>query len=397
MKKIILVRYGEIILKGLNRPVFEDKLVNNIKKALYPYGKVDVIKSQGRIFVEPLTDDYEFDAALERLTRVFGIVSVSPVWKIDTDFEEMKSRSLELVRDLISKKAAEGTLTFKVETKRGNKRFPMESPEISMELGGYILENITQLKVDVHNPSFILYVEVRESTYIYSEIIPANGGMPIGTNGKAVLLLSGGIDSPVAGWMIAKRGVEIEAVHFYSYPYTSERAKDKVIELTKILASYCGPINLHVVPFTEIQLEINDKCPQDQMTIIMRRIMMIISERIAGSVGALALITGESVGQVASQTIQSLAVTNAVVTMPVFRPLIGMDKNEVITIARRIDTFETSILPYEDCCTVFVAKHPKTKPQLDKILLSESHLDMEPLIERAINNTEVIKIYSKNK
>ncbi|NJD03030.1 MAG: tRNA 4-thiouridine(8) synthase ThiI [Ruminiclostridium sp.] len=284
-------------------------------------------------------------------------------------------------------------LTFKVETKRGDKRFPLQSPEINAQLGEYILDNIPGLKVDVHNPSFTLYVEVRESTYIYSVIIPSNGGLPVGTNGKAILLLSGGIDSPVAGWMMAKRGVEIEAVHFYSYPYTSERAKDKVIELGKILARYCNRINLHIVPFTEIQLEINEKCPQDQITIVMRRAMMVISEMIAVKTGAQALITGESMGQVASQTIQSLAVTNAAVKMPVFRPLIGMDKNEVIEIARKIDTFETSILPYEDCCTVFVAKHPKTRPRLEEIEKHEAGLQLTGLIEKAVDNTEVIQLY----
>jgi thiamine biosynthesis protein ThiI len=327
MKKIILVRLGEIILKGLNRPVFEEKLTRNIKKALYGLGKIDVIRSQGRIFVEPVEVEYEFEEALERLTRVFGIVSVSPVWKINTDFEEMKKYSQVIVKDLIERT---GFKTFKVEAKRGNKKFPMESPEICRELGAHLLDNNPVLKVDVNNPDFIVYVEAREHSYIYSEIIPAFGGMPIGTNGKAVLLLSGGIDSPVAGWMIAKRGVEIEAVHFYSYPYTSERAKEKVIDLAKILARYCGQINLHVVPFTDIQLAINEKCPEDEMTIIMRRIMMIISERIAESVGALALVTGESVGQVASQTMHSLAVTNAVVKMPVLRPLIGMDKMKLL-------------------------------------------------------------------
>jgi thiamine biosynthesis protein ThiI len=392
MKKIILVRLGEIILKGLNRPVFEEKLTRNIKKALYGLGKIDVIRSQGRIFVEPVEVEYEFEEALERLTRVFGIVSVSPVWKINTDFEEMKKYSQVIVKDLIERT---GFKTFKVEAKRGNKKFPMESPEICRELGAHLLDNNPVLKVDVNNPDFIVYVEAREHSYIYSEIIPAFGGMPIGTNGKAVLLLSGGIDSPVAGWMIAKRGVEIEAVHFYSYPYTSERAKEKVIDLAKILARYCGQINLHVVPFTDIQLAINEKCPEDEMTIIMRRIMMIISERIAESVGALALVTGESVGQVASQTMHSLAVTNAVVKMPVLRPLIGMDKNEVIERARRIDTFETSILPYEDCCTVFVAKHPKTKPRLDRIMASEEKLDIEDMVNKALENVEVIKITTK--
>ena len=389
MKNVILVRCGEIILKGLNRPVFEEKLVSNIKKSLYGLGRIEVKRSQSRIYIEPESEDYDFNAALKRLTKVFGIVSVSPVWKVETDFEVLKEYSLRLAGDLVSRK---GFKTFKVETKRGNKRFPMESPEISRELGGHILEGIPSLSVDVNHPSFILYVEVRESSYIYSEIIPANGGMPIGTNGKAMLLLSGGIDSPVAGWMIAKRGVEIEAVHFYSYPYTSERAKEKVIELARILSTYCGELKLHIVPFTDIQLEINEKCPQDESTIIMRRIMMIISERLAKSAGALALVTGESVGQVASQTIHSLSVTNAAVTMPVFRPLIGMDKNEVIEIARRIDTFETSILPYEDCCTVFVAKHPKTKPKLERIIQSEKKMDIEPLIENAVNNTETLSI-----
>jgi thiamine biosynthesis protein ThiI len=389
MKKIILVRYGEIILKGLNRPIFEEKLMSNIKRNLYGLGKIDVIRSQGRIYIEPQEEGYEFDSAMERVRNVFGVVSVSPVWKIRTDFEEIKANSLIFVNELLERKQHS---TFKVETKRGNKKFPMESPEICRELGAHILENIPSLKVDVNNPSFILFVEVREYTYIYSEIINAHGGLPLGTNGKAALLLSGGIDSPVAGWMMAKRGVEIEAVHFYSYPYTSERAKEKVIELSRILAGYCFQINLHIVPFTEIQLEINEKCPHDQNTIIMRRVMMMISERIAQSTGALSLITGESMGQVASQTMHSLAVTNAVVSMPVFRPLIGMDKNEVIEIARKIGTFETSILPYEDCCTVFVAKHPKTRPQLDKIIQSESVLDLEELIDRAVNGTEVMKV-----
>lgn len=389
MKKVILVRVGEIILKGLNRPVFEEKLVSNIKKSIGSLGKITVIRSQARIYVEPHEDEYDYEEALKRLTRVFGIVSVSPVLKIESDFDVIKEQSVKMVKELIEKY---GYSSFKVEAKRGNKKFPMQSPEISRELGSYIWENNQQLKVDVNNPDFIFYVEVRENTYIYSEIIPAHGGMPIGTNGKAMLLLSGGIDSPVAGWMIAKRGVEIEAVHFYSYPYTSERAKDKVIELAKILASYCGQIKLHVVPFTDIQLEINDKCPEDELTIIMRRVMMQIAERIAVSSGAMALVTGESVGQVASQTIQSLAVTNIVVDMPVFRPLIGMDKNEVIERARKIGTFETSILPYEDCCTVFVAKHPKTKPKLEKILKSEQLLNIDGLVEKAIADTEIIRI-----
>lgn len=389
MKNVILVRCGEIILKGLNRPVFESRLIANIKKALSGLGKIDIVKSQSRIYIEPQEEEYDFEAALHRLTKVFGIVSVSPVWKIHTDYDAIKDHSLKMVKELVAEKNFK---TFKVETKRGNKRFPMESPEISREIGAHILSNVPSLSVDVNNPSFTLYIEVRDASYIYSRIFPANGGMPLGSNGKAMLLLSGGIDSPVAGWMIAKRGVEVEAVHFYSYPYTSERAKDKVIELARILAAYCGEIKLHVVPFTDIQLAINEKCPHDEMTIIMRRVMMDISERIAKASGALALVTGESVGQVASQTIQSLYVTNEIVTMPVFRPLIGMDKNEVIDIARKIGTFETSILPYEDCCTVFVAKHPKTKPKLEKIKYSESLLEIEELITKAIDETELLRI-----
>ncbi len=387
MKKIILVRYGEIILKGLNRPVFEDKLIGNIKSAILKAGNAKVIKSQGRIYIEPQVEDYDFDYALHKVTRIFGVVSVSPVLKIETDYEKIKATALKVTSDLISQ---HGYKTFKLETKRGNKRFPMQSPEISADVGGYILENIPGLTVDVKNPDFIIYLEVRESTYVYSEIIKAHGGMPIGSNGKALLLLSGGIDSPVAGWMMGKRGVEIEAIHFYSYPYTSERARQKVVDLAQILSQYCGKLRLHVVPFTEIQLAINDNCPEEQLTIIMRRIMMRIAEIIARKTNSMALITGESMGQVASQTMQSLYCTDSAVNMPVFRPLIGMDKVEVVDIARKIDTFETSILPYEDCCTVFVAKHPQTKPKLEKIMESEKAVDFEPLIEKAVEGTEVI-------
>lgn len=388
VKKIILVRYGEIVLKGLNRPMFESKLIANIKESLNGIGKIKIFKSQGRIFVEPEEDDYDFDRAFERIVKVFGIVSVSAVWKINSDIEEIEKYSLDMVKRLLEKKDYK---TFKVVTKRGNKIFPMKSPEINSRIGAHILKHFSSLSVDVHNPSFNLYIEIRQHTYLYSEIIPAFGGLPVGTNGKAVLLLSGGIDSPVAGWMMAKRGVKIEAVHFYSYPYTSERAKEKVIELARILSSFCYDIKLHIVPFTEIQLAINDNCPPEHMTIIMRRIMMMIAQEIAEKSGALALITGESMGQVASQTIESLFVTNAAVTMPVFRPLIGMDKNEVIEIARKIDTYETSILPYEDCCTLFVAKHPNTRPRIENILLSESKLAaLDEMIKSAVEKTEVL-------
>ncbi|MGI6669358.1 MAG: tRNA uracil 4-sulfurtransferase ThiI [Acetivibrionales bacterium] len=408
MKKVILVRCGEIMLKGLNRPIFESKLIENIKISLAALGKIKVRKSQARIFIEPEDDGYNFDEAVSILTRVFGIVSVSIVLKIPSDWEEIKRHSLELakkhMRQVLKEKAVarshrnadkdniQDTVWFKVEAKRGDKSFPMKSPEICSELGGYLLGNIPGLKVDVHEPDFVFYVEVRKSAYIYCEIVPAAGGLPVGTNGKAVLLLSGGIDSPVAGWMMAKRGMEIEAVHFHSYPYTSERARDKVIELAKILSRYCLSIKLHIVPFTDIQLEINEKCPEDHLTLIMRRVMMKIAERIALNSGAHALTTGESLGQVASQTVQSLAVTNAAVRLPVFRPLIGMDKNDVVEIARKIGTFETSILPYEDCCTLFVAKHPKLKPRLDETERYENRLKLEPMIENALNNTEILVV-----
>jgi thiamine biosynthesis protein ThiI len=408
MKKVILVRYGEIILKGLNRPVFESKLIENIKISLAVLGKIDVKKSQARIFIEPEAEGYNFGEAVSILTRVFGIVSVSIVLKIPSEWEEIKRHSLELakehVRQTLKEKSAcladrhtdkeniHDTVWFKVEAKRGDKSFPMKSPEICSELGGYLLENIPGLKVDVHEPDFIFYVEVRESAYIYCEIVPAGGGLPVGTNGKAVLLLSGGIDSPVAGWMMAKRGMEIEAVHFHSYPYTSQRARDKVIELARILSRYCLRIKLHIVPFTDIQLEINDKCPEDYLTLIIRRVMMRIAEMIAVKNGAQALITGESLGQVASQTVQSLAVTNAVAGLPVFRPLIGMDKNDVIKIARKIGTFETSILPFEDCCTLFVAKHPKIRPRLEVAERHEKELKLEEMIENALNNTEILVV-----
>lgn len=389
MEKVILIRCGEIMLKGLNRPAFEKKLVDNIKRAVAGLGKAEVRKAQGRIYVEPESSDYDFDECVNILTKVFGIVSVSVVWKVESDIDVIRESALKMASKLVEEK---GYTTFKVETKRGNKKFHLTSPEINGKVGGYILSKTPKLSVDVNNPSFVLYIEVREYTYIYSEIIPAAGGMPIGTNGKAMLLLSGGIDSPVAGWMVGKRGVEIEAVHFHSYPYTSERAKEKVIDLAKILCDYCHKIDLYIVPFTDVQLEINDKCPHEQSTIIMRRAMMKIAEKIAQKTGAVGLVTGESLGQVASQTIESLAVTNASVDMPVFRPLIGMDKNEVVILAKKIGTYETSILPYEDCCTVFVPKHPNTKPKLERIIMSEKKADLDNLIEKAVEDTEKLII-----
>lgn len=389
MQRIILVRYEEIFLKGLNRNLFENRLIKNIRQHLSGLGSVQVNRSQSRIYIESKDQGYDFDEAVKRLRKIFGIASISIVGKITTDYDIIKSASCEMVGALLSE---HGYKTFKVETKRGDKSFPMNSPEVSRDLGGYLLQAFPELKVDVIRPDFIFYVEIRESSYIYSEIIPAAKGLPTGTGGNATLLLSGGIDSPVAGWMIAKRGVELEAVYFHSPPYTSERAKEKVVHLAEILSQWSMGVKLHVVPFTDIQLEINSKCPQDYLTIIMRRYMMKIAERIAKKAGSTALITGEAIGQVASQTLESLLVTNHAATLPVFRPLIGMDKNQVIVMARDIDTFDTSTLPYEDCCTLFVAKHPVTKPSLQKTLQYESVLNEEQLIEEALQQTEVLDL-----
>ncbi len=388
MKTVILVRYEEIFLKGLNRPLFENKLIKNMKQALYGLGQIKIIKAQSRIYVEPDNENYPLDEAINRLTKVFGISSVSPVWKLQTNKDTIYEKSIEMVKGILKKCNYK---TFKVATKRGDKKFPLNSMEVSKELGAILLQNIPELKVDVINPDFVLHVEIREFSYVYSEIVPGVKGLPVGSNGLATLLISGGIDSPVAGWMIAKRGVKLEAVHFYSYPYTSERAKDKVIELIKIISEYNLGIKLHIIPFTDIQMAINQSCPHDYITIIMRRFMMKIAERIALKSGSLGLVTGEAIGQVASQTMESLLVTNSAVSLPVYRPCIGMDKSEIIDISRRIETFETSILPYEDCCTVFVAKHPVTKPQLEKTIELESVLDIEELIQKAIDGSEIME------
>ena len=386
MEKIILVRYGEIILKGLNRPVFEDKLIKDIRKALSEIGSFKIEKSQGRIYIEP--HDNNIESACNMLKKVFGIVSLSIAWKVKTDFDIIKAAAESVVNDVVDDKAR----TFKVETKRGDKKFPLKSPEVSAEIGAHLLSVFPNLKVDVINPDFIVYIEIREDSYIHTRIDEAACGLPSCTNGKGMLLISGGIDSPVAGWMLAKRGMEIEAVHFESYPYTTERSREKVIELTRILSGYNLKIKLIMVSFTEIQETILQKCPHDQVTIIMRRFMMRIARNLALIDGCQALVTGESLGQVASQTMQGLSVTDSVVDMPVFRPLIGMDKVEIIDIARRIGTFDTSILPYEDCCTLFVAKHPVTRPRKDIIDHSESVLDTDNLIDRACQATSVFEL-----
>ena len=390
MKEIVLVKYGEIILKGLNRPVFENILLKNIKSALKPLGDIDVSRAQAAIYVDP-PEEIDIDEVISRLKKVFGIISITRAGVCEKDIDSIKRAAAEYCgEDVISGK------TFKVEAKRADKKFPMKSPEICREVGGYMLSKLDGAKVDVNSPENIVMVEVRDfAAYVYCKKIAGQGGLPIGTGGRASLLLSGGIDSPVAGYMMAKRGVQLEAINFFSYPYTSERAKEKVISLASILAGYATPIRLHIVPFTEIQLAIRDNCPEEHLTLIMRRFMMKISEKVARLNNTEALITGESLGQVASQTMQALHVTNSVVDMPVFRPLIGMDKEEIVRISRNMGAFETSILPYEDCCTVFTPKHPTTKPKLDRIIKSESVLDIDRLIDSAIEGIETIVVEPK--
>ncbi len=393
MREIILVKYGEIILKGLNRSRFEDMLIGNIKKALPKESRACVRKSQAIIYVEP-AEGADIDDITERLKKVFGIVFIARAGVFPKDMEAILSQGAAYLSP-----AMEQVNTFKVEAKRSDKKFPFNSPQISSEMGAALLRRCNWLKVNVTEPDTIVRVEIRDNeAYVYTDAarVSGPGGMPTGSNGRATLLLSGGIDSPVAGYMMAKRGVELNAVHFFSPPYTSERAKEKVIELGRILAAYTGRYNLYIVPFTEQQLAIRDNCPEEHLTLIMRRMMMMIAEKIAKKSGSLALITGESLGQVASQTIQALDVTNsAVETLPVFRPLIGMDKNDIVTAARAIGTFETSILPYEDCCTVFVPKHPTTKPSREKVLKSQNRIDMQYWVNKAVEEAEPIIIESK--
>lgn len=389
MKKAYLVKYGEIAIKGKNRYLFENTLIDHIKGRLAKIGSFKVVKEQGRIYIEPL-EAIEEDDIVGVLTKIFGLVGICPVMVLDSsDFNHIK----EMAKQYIEEEYNQYDFTFKVEAKRAIKTYFLNSMEIAKEVGSYLLDHFPTLKVDVHKPQVKLWIEIRNNTYIYSKIIKGLGGMPVGSNGKAMLMLSGGIDSPVAGWMIAKRGVKLDAVYFHSHPYTTDRAKQKVIDLAHQIAVYTGKINLHIVPFTEIQLHIYEKCPHEQLTIIMRRIMMRIAESIAKSNKGLALVTGESIGQVASQTVQSLAATNAVCNMPVFRPLIGFDKQDIVDISEKIGTYETSILPYEDCCTIFVAKHPVTKPNIESIEKSERYLEqIDEMIERAIEDTEVVVV-----
>lgn len=392
MYKAFLIKYGEIGTKGKNRYLFEDALCRQIRRSLKKVdGTFTVTKEQGRIYVDT-EGEFDYEGAVEALKKVFGILWICPMLQIeDNGFDDLACKVNEYLKNVYGNEKK----TFKVDARRARKNYPKNSMEINMDLGEKILDVYPeQFTVDVHKPDFYLNVEIRNKINIYSERIPGPGGMPVGTNGKATLLLSGGIDSPVAGYMIAKRGVIIDAVYFHAPPYTSDRAKQKVVDLAKLVANYSGPINLHVVNFTDIQLYIYEQCPHDELTIIMRRYMMKIAEYFALKEDSLGLITGESIGQVASQTMQSLAVTNEVCTLPVLRPLVGMDKQEIINISEKIGTYETSILPFEDCCTIFVAKHPVTKPNLKQIKKSELKLNekIDELIQTAIDTTETIWI-----
>ena len=382
MQQLLLVRFGEIFLKGQNRPYFLRALVRRVRYAVRDLGG-KVWLHDGRLFVRDFSD---LDACIDRVTRVFGVHSVCPAVEMPKeDFDQLAAQAVEMAKDL--------TGTFKVMARRSDKLYPMDSPAINEEVGYRILQANPNLKVDVHHPEHLVNIEIRDKAYLYVKVIPAVGGMPVGTNGRATLLLSGGIDSPVAGWMIAKRGVGINAVHFHSYPYTSDRAKEKVLDLARKLSYSCCGLKVFVVPFTEIQMQIHEKCPEDYTTLIMRRYMMRIAERIAQKEEAMALITGESIGQVASQTMEALITTNEVVrTMPVYRPLIGFDKIDIMEYAKKIGTYDTSILPYEDCCTVFTPRHPATKPKEALIQKGEGQLEQEALIQAAIDNAEIVEL-----
>ena len=378
MRQLLLVRFGEVFLKGHNRNYFFNALINNIRASVKSLGAT-VFMADSRIYVVGAAD---MDACIERVRNVFGVHSVSPAWELGKDMDAIYQKAAELM--------AGRTGTFKVEARRSDKHFPLDSMEIGSEVGHYVLEHVPGLTVDVHKPEHRLQIEIRDNAYMYVDNFMGVGGMPLGTGGRAALLLSGGIDSPVAGYMIMKRGVTVEGVHFYSFPYTSERAKEKVLALGRLLARYGGTFKLHIVPFTKIQMEIHEKTPDEMGTIMMRRFMMRIAERIAVNQQCQALITGESVGQVASQTMDSLICTDAVVGMPVFRPVIGMDKSEIIDIACRIGTYETSIEPYEDCCTVFTPRRPVTHPKLNKVEAAEAALDIDALVDEAVAGVETV-------
>ncbi|TFZ39993.1 tRNA 4-thiouridine(8) synthase ThiI [Soehngenia longivitae] len=387
MDKVISISLGEIVLKGLNRKYFENKLIDNIKRALKGLGDYKIYKEQGKIYIEGLENAEQ--TAINRLTKIFGIIYVSPCIRTSTDLEDIKKASITLLNEKIKE---EGIITFKVNTTRSDKRYPLISPEVSRIVGGAILDKIDNVKVDVISPKINLYIDIKENAYVYIDKFKSRGGLPIGTNGKGLLLLSGGIDSPVAGYMMAKRGVEIDCLHFHSYPFTSQRAEEKVLKLAEELSIYTGPLKVYSINLLNIQKAINENCPEDQMTILSRRFMMRIGERIAQDIKYDCLITGENLGQVASQTIESINVIEKAVNMTILRPLIGFDKTDIVKMAIDIETYETSILPFEDCCTVFLPKHPLTRPKLKEILKAEESLEIENLIDDALKNKIVRQI-----
>ena len=390
MYQAFLVKYAEIGIKGKNRYLFEDALVKQIRHALKKVeGEFNVRKEQGRIFVEA-KGDFDEEDVIEALRHVFGISGICPVNVIEDKTWESVAKG---VGDFVEQQYDSLDFTFKVESKRSDKSFPMTSIQLSQFVGGELNEAFPHIQADMHTPEVVVHVEVRDfAAYVHANPTPGAGGLPVGVGGTAVSLLSGGIDSPVASWMMAKRGLALEMVHFFSYPYTSPEAKEKVLELARLLTPWCGRLTVHVVPFTEIQEELRRSCPESLFTLLMRRFMMRIAQRVAQRVGAHGLVTGESLGQVASQTMEAMAVTGQVVSLPIFRPVVGMDKEEIVRIARKIGTFETSILPYEDCCTVFTPKHPNTKPKMPKILEAESHLDVEALVDEAVKGVEIIHL-----
>lgn len=388
MKEIFLLKLGEIVLKGANKRQFESRLRQNVRRRMKRYGNFDVYIMQSTVYVEPLDEQADVDSAWEACRSIFGVVSLCRCRPCDKDMDAV----FEAVENYLGEDL-DCAESFKVESKRSDKSFPMTSIQISQEIGGRLADAHPNCRVDVHHPEYTVFVEIRDfAAYVHGPAEPGAGGLPTGVGGRAMVLLSGGIDSPVAAYMIAKRGVEIEAVHFFSYPYTSQLAKDKVVELARLVTRYSGRMTVNVVSFTEIQEAIRDNCPEEYFTLIMRRFMMEISQKLAQRDGCGALITGENLGQVASQTMEAMAVTGAVVDLPIFMPLVGMDKEEIVTIARKIGTLETSILPYEDCCTVFTPKHPKTKPTLGQVLHAEQALDRQALIEHALSSVEKIKV-----
>ena len=388
MNEIILIKLGELVLKGLNRRSFEDKLQANMHRRLHPYGQFRVYTRQSTTYVEPKDDNCDVQGAYEALKKVFGIVGLSLARPCEKDKDAILATCKEFLNDQLST-----AKTFKVETKRADKTFPMTSIQLSQYVGGELHEAYENLEVDVRRPELTVYVEIRDyAAYVHADPEPGAGGLPVGINGRAVSLLSGGIDSPVASYMIAKRGVALEMVHFFSYPYTSPEAKEKVIELARLLTPYCGRLTIHVVPFTAIQEELRRSCPEELFTVIMRRFMMRISEAVAKRCGAKALVTGECLGQVASQTMEAMNVTGAVVGMPILRPVVGMDKEEIVQIARKINTFETSILPYEDCCTVFTPRHPRLRPLPGEVEAAEANLDIEAMVKAAVDGIERVQV-----